>query len=142
MYKKASLRPGQRNGRLNYPLDTMKQIFKEALTTNRQLLLHITADSSFAVVLKLLQQTASANQLAPKRIRVEHNCVGPISDAQKAVLKNYNILMMHTPKYCQGSPLRSLWEKGVVVGISPDGTTNPFWTSCCARACRPMRPRI
>ena len=34
--------------------------------------------------------------------------------------------MMHTPKYCMASPLRSLLEKGVAVGIAPDGTTNPF----------------
>ncbi|MGI8952953.1 MAG: amidohydrolase [Chitinophagaceae bacterium] len=126
LHKKASLQQGEKNGRLNYPIDTMKQIFKEAITTNRQLMMHITADSSFEIVLNLIQQTAPAEAFKPKRIRVEHNCVGPISDMQKSVLKNYNILMMHTPKYCQGSPLRSLWDNGVVVGISPDGTTNPF----------------
>ncbi len=126
LHKKASLQPGEKNGRLNYPIDTMKQIFKEALNSSNQLMMHITADSSFEIVLDLIQQTATADKFAPKRIRVEHNCVGPVSDAQKAVLKNYNILMMHTPKYCQGSPLRSLWNKGVIVGISPDGTTNPF----------------
>ena len=124
--KQASLPPGEKNGRLNYPEDTMKQILKEALTTNRQLLMHITADSSFEVVMDLIQKTAKADAFRPKRIRIEHNCVGPVSDVQKTVLKDYNILMMHTPKYCQGSPLRSLWDKGIKVGISPDGTTNPF----------------
>lgn len=127
LHKQASLSPGEKNGRLNYPIDTMKQIFKEALTSNDQLLMHITADSSFEVVLSLIQKTAPADRFYSKRIRVEHNCVGPISDAQKAILKNYNILMMHTPKYCQGSPLRSLYNYGVVIGISPDGTTNPFF---------------
>ncbi len=34
--------------------------------------------------------------------------------------------MMHTPKYCQGSTLRSLYKNGVTVDISPNGTTNPF----------------
>lgn len=126
LHKQASLSAGEKNGRLNYPIDTMKQIFKEALTGNDQLMMHITADSSFEVVLSLIQQTAVAEKFYSKRIRVEHNCVGPISDAQKAMLKNYNILMMHTPKYCQGSPLRSLYNYGVVIGISPDGTTNPF----------------
>jgi len=127
LHKKASLQPGEKNGRLNYPIDTMKQIFREVLHGNDQLMMHITADSSFEIVLGLIQQTAPADQFRSKRIRVEHNCVGPISDVQKRVLKNYNILMMHTPKYCQGSPLRSLWNKGVVIGISPDGTTNPFF---------------
>ena len=127
LHKQASLQPGEKNGRLNYPIDTMKQIFKEALNSNDQLMMHITADSSFEVVLSLIQKTAPAKKFYSKRIRVEHNCVGPISDTQKAILKNYNILMMHTPKYCQGSPLRSLYNYGVVIGISPDGTTNPFF---------------
>ncbi|MEP7232071.1 MAG: amidohydrolase family protein [Ginsengibacter sp.] len=126
LHKEASLNPGEKNGRLNYPIDTMKQIFKEALTSNDQLMMHITADSSFEVVLYLIRKTASAEKFTSKRIRIEHNCVGPISVAQKAILKNYNILMMHTPKYCQGSPLRSLYNYGVVIGIAPDGTTNPF----------------
>lgn len=126
LHKQNSLQPGKKNGRLDYPIDTMKQIFKEALTGNDQLLMHITADSSFEIVLSLIQETAPAEKLASKRIRIEHNCVGPISDAQKAILKNYNILMMHTPKYCQGSPLRSLYNYGIVIGIAPDGTTNPF----------------
>lgn len=126
LHKLSSLQPGEKNGRFNYPIDTMKQIFKEALNTNRQLMMHITDDSSFETVLNLIQQTAPADAFKLKRIRIEHNCVGPVSNMQKAVLKRYNILMMHTPKYCQGSPLRSLWDKGVMVGISPDGTTNPF----------------
>ncbi|MEO6869782.1 MAG: amidohydrolase family protein [Ginsengibacter sp.] len=127
LHKKASLSPGEKNGRLNYSIDTMKQIFKEALNSNDQLMMHITGDSSFEVVLSLIQQTASAEEFTSKRIRVEHNCVGPVSDVQKSVLKKYNILMMHTPKYCQASPLRSLYNYGVVIGISPDGTTNPFF---------------
>ncbi|MEJ7828399.1 MAG: amidohydrolase family protein [Segetibacter sp.] len=127
LHKQASLQKGQKNGRFNYPLDTMKQIFKEALTSNRQLLMHITADSSFEVVLSLIQQTAPADKFKTKRIRIEHNCVGPISPQQRSVLKAYNILMMHTPKYCKGSRLRSLYDNGVMIGISPDGTTNPFF---------------
>jgi hypothetical protein len=34
--------------------------------------------------------------------------------------------MMHTPKFCMGSPLRSLLDSGIVIGIAPDGTDNPF----------------
>ena len=34
--------------------------------------------------------------------------------------------MMHTSWYCMASPLRSLLENGVMLGIAPDGTTNPF----------------
>jgi hypothetical protein len=118
---------GNGNGRLNYPIDTMKQIFREALASDNQLVMHMTADSSFSVVLALMQDIGSGEQWRPKRVRFEHNCVGPISAEQKKVLINLGILMMHTPKYCVGSPLKSLVESGVMVGLAPDGTTNPFW---------------
>ena len=113
-------------GRLNFPADTIKQILKEALTGNRQLMMHMTADSSFSTVLSLIKQMGTAAQWKPKRVRIEHNCVGDISETQKAMLKEYGILMMHTSWYCMASPLRSLLDYGVTLGISPDGTTNPF----------------
>jgi predicted amidohydrolase YtcJ len=113
-------------GRLNYSTDTIKQILKEALTGNRQLMMHITADSSFSTVLSLIKQMGTAAQWKPKRVRLEHNCVGDISETQKAMLKEYGILMMHTAWYCMASPLRSLLDYGVTLGISPDGTTNPY----------------
>lgn len=118
-------------GRLNYPIDTMKQIFKEALTSKRQLMMHITADSSFGVVLSLMKEMGTAQQWKEKRVRIEHNCVGEvktgnISSEHREILKDLGILMMHTPYYCMGSPLRSLLDSGIVVGISPDGTINPF----------------
>ncbi|MEJ7828197.1 MAG: amidohydrolase family protein [Segetibacter sp.] len=108
----------------------MKQIFKEALTTNRQLMMHITADSSFGVLLSLMKHMASGEQWKAKRVRIEHNCVGDqsgnISAANRQILKDLGILMMHTLRYCMKSPLRSLMDSGVIVGVSPDGTTNPF----------------
>lgn len=114
-------------GRFNYPIDTMKQILKEALTSDRQLLLHMTADSSFGMVLNLIQQMGSAAAWRAKRLRIEHNCVGAISAVQMAMMKEYGIIMMHTPLYCMASPLRSLLKGGVIMGISPDGTINPFF---------------
>jgi predicted amidohydrolase YtcJ len=118
-------------GRLNYPIDTIKQILREALMGNQQLMLHITADSSFSVVLSLMKQMGSSEVWRTKRVRIEHNHVGDlagnISASNRQLLKEMGILMMHTPKYSMISPLRSLLEGGVVVGISPDGTTNPFF---------------
>jgi predicted amidohydrolase YtcJ len=118
-------------GRFNYPIDTMKQIFREALSSDRQLMMHITADSSFGVVLSLMKGMASAERWKSKRVRIEHNCVGEdktgnISATNRQILKDLGILMMHTPKFCMGSPLRSLLDSGIVVGIAPDGTDNPF----------------
>ena len=113
-------------GRLNYPIDTIKNILREALTSNQQLMMHMTADSSFKVILSLMKQTGNPAQWKQKRVRIEHNCVGDISPAQRKDLKEMGILMMHTSWYCMASPLRSLVDDGVLVGISPDGTTNPF----------------
>jgi predicted amidohydrolase YtcJ len=120
--------PGRPNwyGRLNYTVDTMKQIFKESLTSDRQLMIHVTADSSFSVVLSLMQQLGTGDDWRPKRVRIEHNCVGDLSPAQKETVKDFGILLIHTPKICMGSPLLSLVEYGIVVGIGADGTTNPF----------------
>lgn len=120
--------PGTNNwyGRFNYPIDTMKKILKEAITGNRQLMMHITADSSFKIILSLMKETGSAALWKSKRVRMEHNCVGEISPGQRKDLKDMGILLMHTSWYCMASPLRSLIEDGVLLGIAPDGTTNPF----------------
>ncbi|MEJ7647070.1 MAG: amidohydrolase family protein [Chryseolinea sp.] len=125
--KKSYTGRGNGNGRLNYPIDTMKQIMKEALTSNRQLVMHITGDSSFSIVLSLMMQSGSAEQWNGKRVRIEHNFVKGISLPQMKILKDYGILMMHTSKYSTGSQLKSLMDNGVMVGMSPDGTTNPFF---------------
>ncbi|WP_210522034.1 amidohydrolase [Hymenobacter terricola] len=117
---------GNGNGRLNYSVDNMRQMMQEALTTKRQLLMHITADSSFGIVLNLIQQSGTAAQWRPLRVRIEHNDVGNPTKAQRNILSQYGILMMHTPKFATYSPVRSLMNDGILLGISPDGTTNPF----------------
>lgn len=118
-------RPGW-YGRLNYPVDTLTQILKEAATSDVQLMMHLTSDSSLSVVLSLMKEVAEESIWKDKRVRIEHNCVGPIPPPQRNALKDMGVLLMHTPVYCQGSPLRSLLEQGVIMGIAPDGTTNPF----------------
>ena len=117
---------GNGNGRLNYPVDTLRQMIREALATKRQLLMHITADSSFGIVLSLIKEAGTAAQWRPLRVRIEHNDVGNPTKEQRKVIKDYGIMMMHTPKFAFGSPLRSLLTDGILVGIAPDGTTNPF----------------
>ncbi len=125
--KKPYVKDSPLYGRLNYPVDTIKQILKEALSSHRQLIMHITGDSTMAIVLSLMKQLASGEVWKTKRVRIEHNSTSNITDAEIKDVKDLGLLMMHTPKYCQTSPIRSLVEKGIVVGISPDGTTNPFW---------------
>jgi predicted amidohydrolase YtcJ len=43
------------------------------------------------------------------------------------MLRAYGIILMHTPKYATESPLATLIADNVTVGISPDGTVNPFF---------------
>jgi predicted amidohydrolase YtcJ len=114
-------------GRLDYPVDTIRQILKEALVSDRQLMMHIVGDSTTAVVLSLMKQLAGGSVWKSKRVRFEHNSTSNITASEINDVRELGLLMMHTPKYGRSSRIRSLMEKGVTVGISPDGTTNPFW---------------
>lgn len=109
--KRPYIEGSSRYRRLNYPEDTIKQILKEALTSNRQLMMHITGDSSLAIVLKLMKQMANGDAWKSKRVRIEHNSTPLITPGEINDVKELGLLMMHTPKYCQSSPLRSLMEK-------------------------------
>jgi predicted amidohydrolase YtcJ len=121
--------PSMRNwyGRLNMPVDTIRQILHKALTNNTQLMIHSVGDSTLAVVLKLMKQMAGGAIWRSKRLRIEHNATENITAEETNDLKELGVLVMHTPKYNQASHLRSFIERGITVGISPDGTTNPFW---------------
>lgn len=118
---------GNGNGRLNYPESELKKILQESLQEKKQTFLHITGDSSFLVVMKLIRQLGSAAQWREVRLRFEHNDVGDPSPDMRKMLKDYGIIMMHTPKYCVHSPIQSLLKDGIMVGISPDGTANPMF---------------
>jgi predicted amidohydrolase YtcJ len=113
-------------GRFNLPIDTVRKILNEAIHSKTQLMMHIVGDSSLSVVLSLMKQMASSETWKTKRVRIEHNAVAAITPAEESVVKELGILLMHTPKYCMNSPLRSLLKRGILVGISPDGETNPF----------------
>lgn len=119
---------GNGNGRLNYPVDTLREMLRECLVAKRQIMMHITADSSFGIVLNLIKELGTAEQWRPLRVRIEHNTVGDPTPEQRRLMRDYGILMMTTPKVgAIYSPLRSLIDDGIIVGISPDGTTNPFF---------------
>jgi predicted amidohydrolase YtcJ len=114
------------DGPLNYQIDTLRRIVNEALITKRQLMMHIAGDSAFNIVLGLIKESGTADQWRPLRVRIEHNMIGNPINEQRKLLRDYGILIMHTPKYNQPSPLHSLLKDEILVGISPDITTNPF----------------
>ncbi|HQS24700.1 MAG: hypothetical protein B7Y11_09430 [Sphingobacteriia bacterium 24-36-13] len=114
-------------GYLNYPADSISTILNEALSNDCQLMMHITGDSSLAIVLSQMKKLASDKTWKSKRVRIEHNSILQSNMTEINDFKNLGLLVMHTPKYNQASPISSLLKKGVLLGIAPDGTTNPFW---------------
>jgi predicted amidohydrolase YtcJ len=118
---------GDWRGRLDMPADTIKQILYEALHGQTQLMMHIVGDSSMAIVLSLMKQMASGEVWRSKRVRIEHNQTPTLTASEMDDINALGLLVMHTPKYNHSSPIRSFIKKGITVGISPDGTTNPFW---------------
>ena len=114
-------------GRLNYPIDTIKQILKEALSSERQLCMHIVGDSTLSVVLKTMKEVGSAKDWKNKRVRIEHSTSPFVTETEIEMIKEMGLLLMHTPKYGQPTKLKSFIDRGLIVGIAPDGTVNPFW---------------
>jgi predicted amidohydrolase YtcJ len=112
-------------GRLNYPVDTIRQILKEALTTDRQLMLHIVGDSTTSIVLNLMKQTGTDEQWKKKRVRIEHGNSLLTEDAINKV-SEMGIVIVHTPQYGMLSPLQKWLARGIAVAIGPDAVINPF----------------
>ena len=112
-------------GRLNFPLDTVRQILKEALATNRQLLMHCVGDSTTQLVLDLMYQLAPADQWRQKRVRFEHG-VGVGTATMARQVKELGIIIDHTPQYGLGNPLKTWLKMGIPVSIGPDALINPY----------------
>ena len=113
-------------GRTDMPIDTIKQILKEAYKGNTQLLMHIVGDSSMNIVLTLMKQFGNDAVWKAKRVRFEHNATSNASSSDIQMIQDMGIIMAHTPKYGHGCHLQSFLDKGIIVSVSPDGTTNPF----------------
>lgn len=121
--------PGKPNwyGRTDMPVDTIKQILKEAYNSDTQLMMHVVGDSSMNVVLSLMKQTGNDAEWKTKRVRFEHNATWNASPTDIQMIRDMGIIMAHTPKYGQASHIQSFLDKGIIVSVSPDGTINPFW---------------
>jgi predicted amidohydrolase YtcJ len=112
-------------GRLNFPSDTIKQILKEALTSDRQLMMHIVGDSATKVVLRLMKQTASNEQWKRKRVRIEHG-TGILTEAAAKDVKDMGMVLIHTPQYGMDIPLHSRMRMEIDIAIGPDAVINPY----------------
>ena len=112
-------------GKLNYPADTIKQILTEALTGDRQLMMHIVGDSATSVVLQLMREMASPQIWKTKRVRIEHG-TGIISGAAAQAVRELGIIIVHTPQYGKGATLKTWLQMGIPVAIGPDALINPY----------------
>lgn len=112
-------------GRLDFPIDTIKQILNEALNSHTQLCMHIVGDSSTKIILHLMKEMASNEKWKNKRVRIEHG-VGIISPSVIKDVKDLGIVIVHTPQYGMRSPLRTWMSMGIPVAIGPDALINPF----------------
>lgn len=112
-------------GKLDFPVDTIRQILKEALTSNRQLMMHIVGDSATNIVLGLMKNMASSDSWKKKRVRIEHG-VGVITERAAEDVSDMGIIIVHTPQYGMGSPLQTWKSMGIPIAIGPDGVINPF----------------
>jgi predicted amidohydrolase YtcJ len=112
-------------GRLDFPADTIKQILKEALITNRQVMLHVVGDSATKIVLNLMKQIASGDKWKEKRVRIEHG-VGITTETSINDVRNLGVVIDHTPQYGKGSPIRMWMDMKIPVAIGPDALINPY----------------
>lgn len=113
-------------GRTDFPVDTIRQILREAYNSSTPLLMHIVGDSTLSVVLSLMKQTGKAAIWKTRRVRFEHNLTGNATASEIQSILDMGIIMAHTPKYAQSGRVQSLLSKGISVSVSPDGTPSPF----------------
>lgn len=112
-------------GRFNFPIDTIKQILREALNSETQLCMHIVGDSTTKVILTLMKEAAPDSVWRKKRVRIEHGD-GITTEAVIQEVNDMGIIVAHTPQYDFYNHLRSLIARGITVTFAPDGLTNPF----------------
>lgn len=88
--------------------------------------MHITGDSSLALVISLMKALASGDLWKMKRVRIEHNPSYFITEQEMMDLRDLGVYMMHSPKFGHAGRIRTLLENQINLGISPDGSTNAF----------------
>ncbi|MDB5234825.1 MAG: nfdA 1 [Hymenobacter sp.] len=130
-------RPGW-YGKLNFPVDTVRQLLLTALASSEPLMLHISGDSTASLVLRLMSGLADDAAWRSKRVRFEHGD-GLMADLQPRA-KALGIVVVQNPSHFinaaldkqHGAPpelhgsFRSLLESGVPLALGSDGLANPY----------------
>lgn len=129
-------RPGW-YGQLNFPVDTVRQLLRTALTGADPLMLHIVGDSTASLVLRLMSELADDATWRRKRVRFEHGD-GIAADLQPRA-KALGVIVVQNPSHYTSAmdqqhgaatqlpaSFRSLMERGVPFALGSDGPSNPF----------------
>ncbi len=126
-------------GRLNFPVDTLRRILREAAGSREQLLLHIVGDSTPILALQAMKAAGPEQSWKAKRVRFEHaDGLTPdlYPEARRlgivAVVNPVHFTFAEVNNQRVGArtahyqPFRSLIEAGIPVAIGSDGPNNPF----------------
>lgn len=111
-------------GRLNFPLDSVRAMLREALRPGAaQLHLHVAGDSTAALVLNLMEALAPDSAWSSRRVRFEH---GPgVTGPQIARARRLGVILAQPRP--EGAPLRSWVADGMPVAYGSDMLRNPFY---------------
>lgn len=130
-------------GRLNFPVDSVRAMLRAALAhppgAAAQLLLHLSGDSSAAVVLRLMSELAPDTAWQSRRVRFEHG--DGLMDDLWPLARRLGVVVVQNPAhFTDGTlparlgperapryqPFRSLAAAGIPIAIGSDGPANPF----------------
>lgn len=116
-------RPGW-YGRLDFPLDTLREMLREASRPGaEQLVLHVVGDSTAALVLDAMEALAPDSVWRLRRLRIEH--AGGITGTQIVRARRLGVVIGQPRP--EGAPLRAWVEAGIPVAYGSDMLRNPFY---------------
>ncbi|HKK27010.1 MAG TPA: amidohydrolase [Gemmatimonadota bacterium] len=148
-------RPGWR-GRVDFPPEDIRRILARALESDERLALHISGDSTAALVLRLMRKMAPAERWRAERVRFEHGDglapdLLPLADSLGVVLVQ-NPLHLASPvvparygpeRMGQAQPLRSALAAGIPLALGSDEAGGPAenpWLNVLMAVTDPNRP--
>ena len=112
------------HGRLNFPLDTVRAMLREALRPGAaQLCLHIVGDSTAALVLDAMEALAPDSVWRTRRLRWEHG--GGLAGPQIARARRLGVVIAQPRP--EGAGLRAWTSAGIPVAYGSDMLRNPFY---------------
>lgn len=112
------------HGRLNFPLDTIRVMLREALRPGAaQLCLHIVGDSTGALVLDAMEALAPDSVWRTRRLRWEHG--GGLTGTQITRARRLGVVIGQPRP--EGAALRAWMSAGIPVAYGSDMLRNPFY---------------